>query len=95
MFLREKEFKALRILGENFFRKALGRWRSGKSFCKEAIAGPRDFKETRPSEGYRMFDNIVAAWECRFDEWVMRPRWLRVKEYALMMQEAHGVTEKI
>jgi hypothetical protein len=95
LFLREKEFKLLKILGEKFLRRALGSQRPGKSYCREKIEGFKGFEETKPSDGYTIFDNIIEAWECRFDEWVMRPRWLRVKEYARMMQEAHGLSEMI
>lgn len=95
MFLREKEFKALKILGENFLRRAIGRHRPERNFCREEAEGFKGCEEPKPCDGYTIFDNIIDAWECRFDEWVMRPRWLRVKEYTRMMQEAHGLTEMI
>lgn len=95
MFFRGKEFKALKILGENFFRRALGRQRPEKNFYKEAVEEFRGIEEAKPAEGYVIFDSMIEAWECRFDDWVMRPRWLRVKEYSRMMQEAHGLPKMI
>lgn len=95
MFLRENEFKSLKILGENFFRRVLGNRRAENNFSNKRIAEFKQEDALEPSEGYAIFDNMIDAWECRFDEWVNRPRWLRVKEYTRMMQEAHGFSEMI
>ena len=94
MFLREKEFKALKILGKNFLKRFFEGTRAEKRCCKgRELVNFLLNDGNKPSKGYAVFDNMIDAWECRFDEWVMRPRWLRVKEWTRIMQESHGLSE--